>query len=137
MNYFIYFNELGRIFAQTIGEANYPDLISLEIGEIPIQITSCYVENNQVVLLPNKPDENNYWEFDYQNKIWVGNVDMASTQVLAKRLPLLQQSDWTQIPGNPLIAEQQQAWAVYRQQLRDITSQSGYPFNVIWPTPPT
>jgi hypothetical protein len=49
---------------------------------------------------------------------------------------LLQQSDWTQIPNGPLTAEQQQAWAVYRQELRDITSQSGYPFNVIWPTPP-
>lgn len=54
----------------------------------------------------------------------------------AKRQELLYQSDWTQIPNNPLTAEQQQAWAVYRQELRDITMQPGYPFNVVWPTPP-
>jgi hypothetical protein len=56
--------------------------------------------------------------------------------VKAQRNQLLQQSDWTQIPNGPLTVEQQQAWSDYRQQLRDITSQPGYPFNVVWPTPP-
>lgn len=28
------------------------------------------------------------------------------------------------------------AWAQYRQELRDITEQEGFPFNVIFPTPP-
>lgn len=137
MNYHIYFDNNGRIFAQTFGEINYPDFVSLDIGSKPIDITKNFIQDNQVTLLPDKPDNNNYWEFDYQNKVWVGNVDMASLQVNAKRQPLLQQSDWTQIPNNPLTAEQQTAWATYRQELRDITTQSGYPFNVIWPTPPT
>lgn len=49
---------------------------------------------------------------------------------------LLQQSDWTQIPNCPLTDAKQQEWAIYRQELRDISSQSGYPFNVIWPVKP-
>ena len=32
---------------------------------------------------------------------------------------LLKYSDWTQIPDSPLTDEQRQAWATYRQQLRD------------------
>lgn len=137
MNYYIYFDNNGRIFAQTIGIANYSDLLSIDIGETPIDITKFFIDKNQVTLLPDKPDENNYWEFNYHNKTWSGNIEMASLQVLAKRLPLLEQSDWTQLPNNPLTAEQQAAWSTYRQALRDITAQLGYPFDVIWPTPPT
>jgi len=29
-----------------------------------------------------------------------------------------------------------EAWKSYRQELRDIPSQSGFPKNVVWPTPP-
>jgi hypothetical protein len=32
---------------------------------------------------------------------------------------LLSDSDWTQIPNNPLTPEYSAEWAVYRQQLRD------------------
>jgi len=42
--------------------------------------------------------------------------------------------DWTQgrdIPNN--IAS---AWATYRQALRDVPSQAGFPFNVTWPNTP-
>nr|DAT00194.1 MAG TPA: tail assembly chaperone protein [Caudoviricetes sp.] len=27
-------------------------------------------------------------------------------------------------------------WAIYRQRLRDIPQQEGFPFNVVWPTKP-
>ena len=33
-----------------------------------------------------------------------------------------------------LSAEQQQAWADYRQALLDVPEQEGFPRNVIWPT---
>jgi hypothetical protein len=36
-----------------------------------------------------------------------------------------------------LSAEQQAAWAKYRQDLLDITTQSGFPSSVIWPIQPT
>ena len=37
---------------------------------------------------------------------------------------------------NSLTAEQQQAWADYRQALLDITDQPGFPYDVTWPTKP-
>lgn len=50
-----------------------------------------------------------------------------------KRNKLLTNSDWTQIQDATV---DKQAWATYRQQLRDITSQEEFPFNVTWPTAP-
>lgn len=35
-----------------------------------------------------------------------------------------------------LTAEQQQAWADYRQALLDIPQQAGFPHDVVWPTKP-
>jgi hypothetical protein len=92
-----------------------------------------YVLGNQAIRFPEQPS-NTVW--DWNSKQWVQSSGLAEVEIDIKRKKLLEQSDWTQIPNNPLTAEQQQAWAVYRQELRDITSQSGYPFNVIWPTPP-
>jgi hypothetical protein len=54
-------------------------------------------------------------------------------QARAERNRLLAASDWTQLPDAPV---DQASWATYRQALRDITAQQGFPENVIWPTPP-
>lgn len=42
-------------------------------------------------------------------------------------------SDWTQVLD---AAVDQTAWATYRQQLRDITAQDDFPFDVTWPEEP-
>jgi hypothetical protein len=105
------------------------------IIEVESNPSSDYVVNGEVISLPPKPSTGAY-VFDYSQQKWVEDTQEQESEVLAKRNSLLQQSDWTQIPNNPLTPEQQEAWAVYRQELRDVTSQSGYPFNVIWPTPP-
>jgi hypothetical protein len=54
-------------------------------------------------------------------------------EVRKERNRLLTASDWTQIPDCTV---DKQAWATYRQALRDITNQSGFPTNVTWPTKP-
>lgn len=46
----------------------------------------------------------------------------------------LAKSDWTQVADAPVDRGQ---WAAYRQALRDIGAQPGFPFNVAWPTTPT
>lgn len=52
-----------------------------------------------------------------------------------KRERLLSESDWTQMPDSPLTATQKTAWAVYRQALRDITTQAD-PAAIKWPVDP-
>jgi hypothetical protein len=53
-----------------------------------------------------------------------------------QRNELLSKCDWTQVVDSPLTVEQKTAWATYRQALRDVTKQSGFPTNVNWPTQP-
>lgn len=55
--------------------------------------------------------------------------------VRTERSYRLASCDWTQVTDVPLPTEKRQAWATYRQALRDITSQAD-PFNITWPTPP-
>ena len=45
----------------------------------------------------------------------------------------LKECDWTQLADS---TADKQAWAAYRQALRDVPSQSGFPWNVSWPTAP-
>jgi hypothetical protein len=52
-----------------------------------------------------------------------------------ERNRLLIESDWTQLPDSPLSSEKKTEWSVYRQELRDVTSQLD-PNNIIWPTKP-
>lgn len=52
--------------------------------------------------------------------------------VRIERNARLAASDWTQLPDAPVDAA---AWAEYRQELRDITSQDD-PFNIVWPSEP-
>jgi hypothetical protein len=56
-----------------------------------------------------------------------------ANEVRYKRNMLLTQSDWTQLADAPV---DNLAWAVYRQSLRDITLQAGFPFTVDFPVAP-
>lgn len=50
--------------------------------------------------------------------------------VREQRNKLLSESDWTQLTDAPVDSV---IYAKYRQDLRDITKQDGFPFNIIWP----
>jgi hypothetical protein len=53
--------------------------------------------------------------------------------VRASRTEKLKDSDWTQVADAPV---DQAAWAEYRQALRDITGQEGFPWTIEWPEQP-
>lgn len=53
--------------------------------------------------------------------------------VRADRNARLAACDWTQVLDAPVDAA---AWATYRQALRDITVQGGFPWSVEWPVAP-
>jgi len=50
--------------------------------------------------------------------------------VRADRNKRLADCDWTQVADAPV---DKAAWATYRQALRDITNQNGFPWNIQWP----
>lgn len=61
-------------------------------------------------------------------------IEVFEIEVRSKRDSLLKKTDWTQLPDVP--EETKLLWAEYRQALRDVPEQSGFPYEVIWPTSP-
>ena len=49
----------------------------------------------------------------------------------------LKKCDWRVMPDSPLSDSKKAEWQTFRQALRDITTQSGFPTNVTWPTKPS
>ena len=60
----------------------------------------------------------------------------ASSNIRAKRNQLLKECDWTHMTDSPLNTEDKAAWASYRDALRDIPEQTGFPYSVQWPSEP-
>ena len=58
---------------------------------------------------------------------------MQEHSVRAERQELLTASDWTQVADSPV---DKAVWATYRQALRDISLQEGFPFEITWPQKP-
>jgi hypothetical protein len=56
-----------------------------------------------------------------------------AASVRTSRNQLLNNSDWTQVSDAPV---EKAVWATYRQALRDVTAQSGFPWTITWPDAP-
>ena len=137
MNYTVY-NELNGAILRNIFCPAVAIQKQIRVGERYIEgeylSELFYIEKNAPILKPEKPSE--FHVFDYTTKQWVDprTPETEWPLVRIRRNELLQQSDWTQLPDVPLATKE--AWAEYRQALRDITDQPD-PFNIVWPTPPT
>lgn len=68
---------------------------------------------------------------------YVQSDDEKAIIIRQERDRLLLSCDWTQCNDSPLTSEIKTSWGVYRQALRDITSQSTFPESVIWPDIPS
>ena len=60
------------------------------------------------------------------------DAEQAQT-VRAQRTEKLKDTDWTQLADSPV---DKTVWATYRQALRDVPTQSGFPWAVNWPAQP-
>lgn len=56
--------------------------------------------------------------------------------IRAERDELLRDSDWTDLPHNPLSSGEQDAWVVYREALRDIPQVFSDAEAIEWPEAP-
>ena len=59
-------------------------------------------------------------------------LELARLNAYAERAGLLAETDWMALSDRTLSPE----WATYRQALRDITTQAGFPQEIVWPTKP-
>jgi DNA replication initiation complex subunit (GINS family) len=70
----------------------------------------------------------------HQDRILSIQTDFS--RIRAERTAKLAATDWTQLPDAPLTEEEKQAWADYRQALRDLSESFTTVDQVVWPTEP-
>lgn len=71
---------------------------------------------------------------DEQETDYKASMDaVQASKQRSYRASLLKDCDWTQVADAPV---DQEAWKTYRQELRDVTAQEGFPWNVKWPVAP-
>lgn len=81
---------------------------------------------------------NGKWHKKYEAVEMDSEAKLAADQKQARivrehRTRLLAESDWTQLADAPVDSA---AWAAYRQALRDVPGQPGFPWTVDWPVKP-
>jgi len=64
---------------------------------------------------------NDYCTWDAETSSWSWTIEDLMTDIRLMRDRKLRSSDWTQLPDSPLSTDMKNAWAGYRQELRDIT----------------
>lgn len=62
-------------------------------------------------------------------------LDAADKRI--QRDGMIAACDWTQIPDSPLTTIQRTAWATYREALRNVPAQAGFPGAIDWPAAPS
>jgi len=72
-------------------------------------------------------------EMESVTAVFNANVSVEQkADVRAERDQLLQATDWQALSDNTMA----EAMTTYRQALRDVPDQDGFPFDVVWPTKP-
>jgi len=94
--------------------------------------TTVNVSTGEIVQIPYTSEEQT--EYDIKVAAYAaGANDRKAAEVRAERNTKLSNSDWTQITD---ATADKTAWAVYRQALRDVPAQAGFPNTIVWPTQP-
>lgn len=88
------------------GDEGLPGIPELDLGDLVK-----FIEDNQAVLL----------------------ADLAA-DIRSQRNKLLRDTDWSQLPDVP--DELKAGYQAYRQALRDLPQQEGFPAVITWPTAP-
>jgi hypothetical protein len=83
------------------------------------------------VLIDLTPQEQS--ERDAENATWnAGENNRKAAEVRAERNERIAVCDWRVLPD----VLNGDVWKVYRQALRDVPNQAGFPGNVVWPVEP-
>ncbi|ACT08826.1 putative phage tail fibre protein [Dickeya chrysanthemi Ech1591] len=110
-----------------------------EINGVNIPDDAIEIRDDYYQYLLDQQVRGNVIIFDESTKkpIAVTPVPLSDTQLAEdarrQRDNLLTASDWTQVSDAPV---DQQAWRTYREILRQVPEQAGFPLNIAWPSQP-
>ena len=109
------------------------------LGWLPVRIDEGAVDEKFVgstfIIAPYEVIEVKMWRpYTVDEKAEIET--QKAKQIRTERNAKLAECDWTQLNDTPLDNTAKVAWTTYRQVLRDITAQAGFPNSVIWPVKP-
>lgn len=128
--------EPGISYPEIIDNKNLPSgIVYIRDTEIPQ-----YDRSNQKLVQNGVVLDGEEWVLNYEivelNDLEKYNTILAKNEEIRnERDLLLVQSDWTQ--GKDISDSISIPWSIYRQALRDISNQNGFPWDIVWPLPPT
>lgn len=73
---------------------------------------------------------------DMDDEAKAAKDEEQAKNVRTQRTEKLRDCDWTQLDDTPMSNTQKADWAEYRQALRDVPDQAGFPWEVEWPVQP-
>jgi hypothetical protein len=140
-----FFDSKGKIVLSVVGSAETienvladPAYSSYSYIDKTIDPESYYIDivTKQPIPIPERPSLD--YIFNYDTHTWVLDRIRAARRAINIRSQLLADSDWTDTLSaqNRFGSDLYNQWQTYRQALRDIPEQAGFPLSIIWPTPP-
>ena len=118
-----------NISAATLGAFNVVEVQAVT----PPTVTHLQVWHETTPVLENGVWKQSYTVSDVSAEDLASRTEGKKEELRNQRNQLLKDSDWTQVADSPVDS---QAWAVYRQSLRDIPQQEGFPWSVNFPEQP-
>lgn len=73
---------------------------------------------------------------DYLERAKAAEYAELAAEIRAKRDALLAETDYLFQSDYPIWDDEREPWRVYRQALRNVPEQAGFPYEVVWPVKP-
>ena len=125
-------HEVRAAFPNVSMPESLSDALLAEFNIVPVTQTSAPAGHVVVELAPALVDGT--WTQQWTLRAPTDEETQAkASEVRTQRTDKLSASDWTQVLDAPI---DQSAWALYRQALRDVTAQAGFPWVIDWPLTP-
>lgn len=124
---------LAKIKTSALAFPTEDDIAYLQVDSLNNQNwEETLIVNNQLTSRPPKPSDNHFW-VDGQ---WQVDLIGLAEKVRTQRDILLSKTDWIVAKAYETQTPVPQEWAQYRQALRDIPQQNGFPTDVVFPVEP-
>ena len=116
----------------------YPVGLAYPEGQVPDDVVLVTEEEFQAII--NPPADKASWQRaaaadGKPTLVYVAPPPPTVEQILIERNARLMLTDWSQAADVP--QKIQERWRPYRQALRDLPEQDGFPHDVQWPEKPT
>jgi hypothetical protein len=121
------------LFPQTdIAKEGYTVVAVASVTQPTINVATQFIAEAEPILV-NGVWSQNWVVTQFSAEQIAQKMSEKSSNVRNERNAKLAECDWTQVADS---TADKTAWVAYRQELRDVPAQTGFPWDVTWPTAP-